>query len=93
MCQISSRSVYSVVLWRRKKTIFASFAVFGLRQKVEHVCTTTDLPLSKGVKIVSVLQRLHGEIVRTNFDVQKRDEQTNGQTDKKLNVFGNPSGG
>jgi len=93
MCQISSRSVYSVVLWRRKKTIFASFAVFGLRQKVEHVCTTTDLPLSKGVKIVSVLQRLHGEIVRTNFDVQKRDEQTNRQTDKNSTFLATPAAG
>ena len=27
-CQISSRSVYSVVLWRRKTPIFAVFAVF-----------------------------------------------------------------
>ena len=25
-------------------------------------CTTTDLPLSNGIKIVSVFQRLHGEI-------------------------------
>jgi len=54
-------------------------------------------PLSNGIKIVSVLQRLHGEIGRTNSDVQKHDEQTNKetdkQTDKKLNVFGHPGGG
>ena len=43
-------------------------------QKVEHGCTTTNLPLSNGIKIVSVLQRLHGEIGRTTSDVQKRDE-------------------
>jgi len=39
---------------------------------------------------------LHGEIGRTNSDVQKRDGQTNKHTDKqakKLNVFGHPSGG
>jgi len=49
--------------------------------------------LSNGIKIVSVLQRLHGEIGRTISDVQKRDEQTNKQTDKKLNIFGHPGGG
>ena len=52
--------------------------------KVEHECTTTNLPLPNGIKIVSVLQRLHGEIWRTNSDVQKRDGQTNKQT--KLNL-------
>jgi len=54
------------------------------------VCTTTNLPLSNGIKIVSVLQRLHGEIGRTIFDVQKRDEQTNTQTDKKTQRFWPP---
>jgi len=38
--------------------------------------------------VFSVLQRLHSEIGRTISDVQKRDGQTNRQTDKKLNVFG-----
>jgi len=48
-----------------------------------------------GIKIVSVLQRLHGEIGRTISDVQKRDEQTDKETDKqtKLNVFACPGGG
>jgi len=62
-------------------------------EKVEHEYTTTNLPLSNGSKIVSVLQRLHGEIRRTISDVQKRDEQTDKQTDKKLNVFGRAGGG
>jgi len=60
--------------------------------KAEHGCITTNLPLSNGIKIVSVLQRLRGEIWRTISDVQKRDEQINRQT-KKLNVFGCPGGG
>ena len=42
-------------------------------EKVEHGCTTTNLPLSNGIKIISVFRRLHGEIGRTNSDVQKRD--------------------
>ena len=82
--KISSRSVYSVVLWRRNPPIFAVFwtSVFSdvanchQSQKLEHGCTTTNLPLSNGIKIVSVLQRLHGEIRRTISDVQKRDIQT-----------------
>ena len=52
-------------------------------EKDEHGCTTTNLTLSNGIKIVSVLQRLHGEIGRTNSDVQKRDGQTNKQTDRQ----------
>ena len=40
----------------------------------------TNVPLSNGIKIVSVLQRLLGEIVRTTSVVHKRDEQTNRQT-------------
>ena len=90
-CEISSRSVHSVVLWRRKPPLFAVFwtsafsVVTNWRQsdKVEHGCTTTNLPLSNGIKIVSVLQRLHVEIWRTISDVQKRDEHTNEQTDRQ----------
>ena len=33
----------------------------------------------QGIKIVSVLQRLHGEIGRTNSDVQKHKGQTDRQ--------------
>jgi len=64
--------------------------------KVEHGCTTANLPLSNSIKIVSVLQRLHGKIRHTISDVQKCDEQADRQTDrqtKKLNVFGHPGGG
>jgi len=90
-CRNSSRSVYSVAPWRPKPPIFAIFwtsvfngvASWRQSEKVEHACTTTNLPLSKGVKIVSVLQRLHGEIGRKISDLQKRDEQSNKQTDRQ----------
>ena len=83
-CQISSGSVYSVALCWRKPPVFAVFwtsafcvvANWQQSDKVEHGCTTTNLTVSNGIKIVSVLQRLHGEIGRTTSDVQKRDEQT-----------------
>ena len=39
------------------------------------------------IKIVSVLRRLLGDIGLTIFDVQKRDEQTDKQTDKKNSTF------
>jgi len=68
---------FFAVFWT---SAFSDVANWHQSQKVEHGCTTTDLPLSNGVKIVSVLQRLHGEIVRTISDVQKRDEQTDRQT-------------
>ena len=94
-CEISSRSVYSVVLWLPKPQFLPFFAVFWTSafsgvvnwhqsQKVEHGCTTTNLPLPNDIKIVSVLQRLHGEIGRTNSDVQKRDGQTNRQKTQRF---------
>jgi len=70
---------------------FSGVASSQQSEKVEHVYTTTNLPVSNGIKIVSVLQRLHGEIGRTISDVQKCDGQTDKQ--KKLNVFGHPGGG
>jgi len=90
-CQISSRSVYSVALCWRKPPIFAVFwtSTFSVvdnwqqSDKVEHGCTTTNLPLPNGIKIVSVLQQLHGEVGRTISDVQKRDKQTDRQTNKQ----------
>ena len=99
MCQISSLSVYSVALWRRETPIFVIFwtsafsdvASWQQSEKVEHGCTTTILPVSNGIKIVSVLRRLHDEIGRTISDVQRREGQR--QTDKKLNDFGRPVGG
>ena len=58
------------------------FAVFWT-SAFSDVANWHQFPLSNGIKIVSVLQRLHGEIGRTVSDVQKRDEQTG----KKLNVL------
>ena len=78
-CQISSRLVYSVAaLCWRKTPIFAVFwtlAFSGVTnwqqsEKAGQGCTTTNLPLSNGIKIFSVLQRLHGEIGGTISDVQ-----------------------
>jgi len=82
-CQISSQLVYSLALSWWKTPIFAGFwtsAFSGVNnwqqsEKVKHRCTTTNLPLSNGIKIVSVLQRFHGESGRAISNVQKRDEQ------------------
>jgi len=68
---------------------FSVVANWQQSDKVEHQCTATNLPLPNGIKIVSVRQRHHGEIGRTNSDVQKPDEQTDRQT-KKLKVFWPP---
>jgi len=69
---------------------FSGVAIWQQSEKVEHGCTTTNLTLANGIKNISVLQHLHGEIGCTNSDVQKCDEQTNRQTNKqtkKLNVL------
>ena len=69
---------------------FCGVANWQHMENVERGCTTTNLPQSNGIKIVSVHQRLHGEIMCTNFVHQKRDGHTR---TKKLNVFGCPGGG
>jgi len=71
---------FFAVFWT---SAFSDVANWHQSQKVEHGCTTTILPLSNGIKIVSVLQCLHGEIGRTLSDVQKRDGQTNRQTNRQ----------
>jgi len=84
--------LYSIALWRRKTPIFAIFWTSAFSnvdswlqsEKVEHGCTTKNLPLSNGVKIISVLQRLHGEIGRTNSDVQKCDGQKQREGQKSM---------
>ena len=93
MCQNSSRSVYSAPSGGENPPIFAVFWTSAFSEKVEHGYTTTNLPLSNGIKIISVLQRLHGKIGCTISDVQKRDGQNAWRTDKKLNVFRRPAGG
>ena len=71
-------------------SIFWTSAFSGVanwqQSEVKHGCSTTNLPLSNGIKIVAVLQRLHGEIGHTISDVQKHDEQT----DKQIQRFWPP---
>jgi len=91
--------VYSVALWRQKPGLILSFfwtsafcgvASWQKSEEDEHGCAATNLPQYNGIKIVSVVQCIHGEIRRTNsLDIQKCEKK---QTNKKLNVFGRPSG-
>jgi len=59
-------------------------------EKVECGCTTTNLPLLNGIKIVFVLQCFKGKIMRTNSIVHKRDiasvtdKQTKRQTENSM---------
>ena len=77
----SPRSVYSIALWRRKPLIFAIFWTSAFidvdswrqSQKLEHGCTTTiykPSPIQRHQNRFCTSQRLHGEIWRTNSDVQ-----------------------
>jgi len=54
-----------------RTSAFTDVAIWQQSEKIEHRCTTTNLPLSNGIKIFSVFQRLHGEIGRKNSDVEK----------------------
>ena len=60
-----------------------------LHKKVECGCTSTNLPLSNGIKLVSQLQLLHGDMAFTNSVFQKRDGQ---KTNKKHRTFCSPGG-
>jgi len=67
-------------------------------EKVEHRCTNTNLPLSNGVKIVSILHRLQSKIVRINSNIHKHDitstidKQAHRQTTKQNStLFAAPS--
>jgi len=71
---------YFVIFWT---SAFSGVANWQQSDNVEHGCRTTNHPLFNGIKIVSVLQRLHGEIGRTISDVQKRDKQTDIQTNRQ----------
>jgi len=76
---------YSVTLLVKNFAVFwtsafSCVANWQQSEKVECGCTTTNLPLSSGIKIVSVLQRLHGEIGTQSLMFKSvTDRQTNRQ--------------
>jgi len=47
-------------------------------------CTTTNLPLSHGIKVVSILKHLNGEVFSTNSTIQKCDGQMKKTNKKRL---------
>ena len=80
--QISSRSVMSPS--GRDKT--QTFPFFGLRHFVVSPTAGSLIKLNTGAQLYKPRHqnhlRLHGEIRRTNSDVQKRDEQTHTKTQR-----------
>ena len=72
---------YFAIFWT---SAFRGVANWQQSDKVEHGCTTTNLALSNGIRVVSVLQRLHGEIGHIISDVEKHDEQTNRQKTQRF---------
>ena len=56
----------------------------GSLGKLEHRCTTTNLPLCNDTIIVLKLILLHSVSIITNFIIPKRDKK---QTDKKTSHF------
>jgi len=99
-CEISSRSVYSVVLWRRKTPIFA---VFGLRHLVMSPIGINLRKLSTGAQPQTFpYPTASKSFLYSNAFMAKSGAKelwrskawrTDRQTDKKLNVFDHPGGG
>ena len=57
---VAAKSPIFAVFWT---SAFSGVAIWQQSEKVEHGgCTTTNHPLSNSIKIVSVLQRLHGNL-------------------------------
>ena len=84
-----AKNPYFAVFWTSAFTVVTNWQQ---SEKAGHGYTTTNLPLPNGIEIVSVLQRLHGEIGRTISGVQKRDEQTERQT-KNSTFLATPAAG
>jgi len=60
---------------------------WGSIGKLEHRCTTTNLPLCNDIIIVLKIILLHSVSITTNFVIPKRDKKTDRQTDKKTSHF------
>jgi len=75
-CSLAAKNPKMATFWT---SAFSGVATWQQCEKVEHGWKTTNLPLSNGIKIVSVIQRLHGDIGRTNSDVQQHDGHTDRQ--------------
>jgi len=85
LCSVTSRilSRYSAAFGRQKpkfyrfwSSAFCDVTNWRRMAKVERGYTTANLRVCNGIKTVSILQQLHGEIVRRTSVVQKRDEHT-----------------
>jgi len=63
---VGEKTPIFAVFWT---SAFSGVANWQQSEKVESGYTTTNLPLSNDIKIVSVFQCLHGEIGRTISDV------------------------
>ena len=105
-CQNLSLSVYSIALrWRKTHfcvfwtSAFSDIDSWRQSEKVEHRCTTTNLPLSNGIKSFLYSSAFMVKSGEQTLDVQKRDGQTkcDGQENRdrqtKLNAFRHPGGG
>ena len=97
-CQISSRSVNYVDFWRRKPPNIAGF--FGVRHFVMSPIGGVRRKLNASAQLqtflqryqtISIFEQLHGEIVRRNCIVRKRDGQTNKQTNKNSTFLATPA--
>jgi len=97
-CQISSRSLHSVTLWRRKTPIFT---IFGLRHLVVSPIGSSLRKFNTGAQLQTFpYPTVSKSFLYSNAFMAKLGAQsltfkkvTDRQTDKKPNVFGRPAAG
>jgi len=95
MCQISSRLVYSVALWRRKTTIFAVFwtsAFSGVANWQQSENTGAQLQTFPYPTVSKWFLYSNAFMAKSGAQSLTFKSVTDRQT-KKLYVFGHPGGG
>jgi len=81
--------------WRAKIPEFYGIFIFNFlwwrhaaaRDKFERGCASTHLPLSNGMKSISILKRFDGEVVSTSSTVRKRDGRIEKKNKKCTELF------
>ena len=95
-CEISSRSVYSVVLWRRKTPIFSAFsgvASWQQPEKVDHGAQLQTFPYPTVSKSFLYSNAFMAKLSVQTLTFKSVTERQANKQPKKLNVFDHPAAG
>jgi len=85
---------YFAILWTSAFSGVANWQQSQQSEKVEHGCTTTNLPLFNGIKIVLYSNAFMAKSGAQSLTFKSvTNKQTDKQTNKKTQRFGCPGGG